>query len=101
MGERRTKRLSRLHAQRIATALAGLGRQPNAERPRSLRAEMGERRDAREPWTAQPEILAFLGRGQEARLCGLVPLQRRPEFRAGAARDAAIEDARRIAVREC
>ncbi len=65
---------------------------------RGLRAPMGERRKPGAARTAQPEILAFSGRGQEARLCGSLPLQRRSRFRAGAARSAALERICSVAV---
>ena len=48
---------------------------------------------------ASAEVLALRRRGQEARLPGSLRLQRRPQLREGAARPAAVEGAREVAVR--
>ena len=56
--------------------------------------------DAGAARSAQPEILALPGGGQEARLWRPVSLQRRPRFRAGADRAADVEGARGLAVRQ-
>ena len=61
---------------------------------------MGAGADAGEPRPRQPEVLALPRRGQEAGVHRSVRVQRRSELRDGAARSAALQSARGIAVRQ-
>ena len=82
-GDDDLSRLRRVHA---AAAGADLGDRRDPEHPGRVRAAVGAGPDAGDPRAGQSEVLALHRRSQEAGVRRSVRLQRRSEFRVGAAR---------------
>src|SRR3954463_2522494 len=100
MGRAGSDVVSRRKRDGTAAAVAGLGDARDAERARGLHAGVGAWTDAFNTRPDERQVLAPDGRGQEARVCGSLSLQRGPERRGGADGETAVEELRRVALRE-
>ena len=89
--------LPRLRRLRAAAAGPGLRRARDAEHPRGLRAQI--RHQPGRARAVRSAVLALPGRGEEAGLFGSAVEERRPEVRRRTGQAAALERARRLAVR--
>ena len=95
-GDDELSRLRRVHA---AAAGADVGDRRDPEHPRGLRAAVGAGPDAGDLGPASPKYWHFVVEAKKLAFADLYAYNADPNFVAGAARSAAVEGARAVAVR--